>query len=518
LAASVAVVAALWALLTTTAGLRLVTEADGIVVRGLAATRSATGDDVMRALHALGSDWTIRLIGWPTLVALVLLRRFHRLVLLIAVTLVVVTATASVAAGIGRPRPTDVEVIGAWEGYAHPSLPVVALALALSGVLYTLVPAGRWRARAAVAAVGTVALLALARVYLGVDHPTDGLAAAVVGFAVPAAAFRLLAPDEIVPVDYRRGRPAHLDVRGRRRDAIAVALHQQMGLALVSVEPFALSGSAGSTPVRLVARDGNGEERRLFGKLYATVHLRSDRWYKLARTVMYGRLEDERSFNSVRRLVEYEDHLLRVAGDVGLPTPRTHGFVEITPEREYLLVTEFLAGAEPLGAGTLDEAVIDDALAVVRRMWSAGLAHRDIKPGNLLLRDGRVHLIDLAFAAIRPTPWRQAVDLANMMMTLALYAPPELVYGRALLVFDEDELAEAFAATRGITVPTQLRTLLRRDGRGVDRVLRGLAPPRPPVAIQRWTLRRAVLTAGLITGIALAVGLFYDYLRLAGLR
>jgi tRNA A-37 threonylcarbamoyl transferase component Bud32/membrane-associated phospholipid phosphatase len=518
LAASVAVVVAFWAVLTTTTGMRLVTGLDSVVVRAFGATRTAAGDDVMRMLHALGSDWTIRLIGWPTLAALVVLRRFHRLVLLIAVTLVVVATSASVAATIGRPRPADVEVIGAWEGYAHPSLPVVALALALSGVLYTLVPAGRWRVRAAVAAVAAVTLLAVARVYLGVDHPTDGLAAAVLGFAVPATAFRLLAPDEVVPVDYRRGRPAHLDVRGRRRDAIAAALHQQMGLVLVSVEPFALSGSAGSTPVRLVVRGTAGEERLLFGKLYATVHLRSDRWYKLTRTVMYGRLEDERSFNSVRRLVEYEDHLLRVARDVGLPTPQAHGFVEITPEREYLLVTEFLAGAQPLRPDTVDEGVIDDALAVVRRMWSAGLAHRDVKPANLLVRDGKVHLIDLAFAAIRPTPWRQAVDLANMMMSLALYAPPELVYERALRVFDDDELAEAFAASRGITVPTQLRTLLRREGGGVDAVLRDLAPSRPPVAIQRWTVRRAALTVGLGAAIVLAVGLFYDYLRIAGLR
>ena len=42
-------------------------------------------------------------------------------------------------------------------------------------------------------------------------------------------------------------------------------------------------------------------------------------------------------------------------------------------------------------------------------MWDAGLAHRDIKPANLLVRDGRLLLIDVAFAEVRPTPWRQAV-------------------------------------------------------------------------------------------------------------
>ena len=40
----------------------------------------------------------------------------------------------------------------------------------------------------------------------------------------------------------------------------------------------------------------------------------------LARTVIYGRLEDEKPFSTVRWLVEYEDHLLRLMRDAGLPT------------------------------------------------------------------------------------------------------------------------------------------------------------------------------------------------------
>jgi tRNA A-37 threonylcarbamoyl transferase component Bud32 len=231
---------------------------------------------------------------------------------------------------------------------------------------------------------------------------------------------------------------------------------------------------------------------------------------------MYGRLEDERSFNTVRRLVEYEDHMLRAARDAGLPTAQPYGVVEITPEREYLLVTEFIEGAVPL-ADVVDDGVIDDALAAVQRMWATGMAHRDIKPGNLLTRDGRVFLIDLAFAAIRPSPWRQAVDLANMMMTLALSSTPERVYERAVARFTPEEIAEAFAATRAATVPTQLRVLSNKDGRNIAAAFRALAPPRPPIAIQRWTLRRLGLTVSVILAIAVGFGLFLNYLTVAGL-
>ena len=97
-------------------------------------------------------------------------------------------------------------------------------------------------------------------------------------------------------------------------------------------------------------------------------------------------------------------------------------------------------------------------------MWDAGLAHRDIKPANLLVRDGQLLIIDSAFAQLRPSPWRQAVDLANMMLVLALRTDAPRVFARARSYFDDAEIAEAFAATRGLTMPSQLRRMLHSQG------------------------------------------------------
>jgi tRNA A-37 threonylcarbamoyl transferase component Bud32 len=105
--------------------------------------------------------------------------------------------------------------------------------------------------------------------------------------------------------------------------------------------------------------------------------------------------------------------------------------------------------------------VIDDGLGIIRRLWDAGLAHRDIKPANLLVRHGRLLLIEVAFVQARPTPWREAVDLANMMLCLALRSSPELVYERALGQFTVEEITEGFAAARGLALPSQLRRMLR---------------------------------------------------------
>jgi serine/threonine protein kinase len=76
----------------------------------------------------------------------------------------------------------------------------------------------------------------------------------------------------------------------------------------------------------------------------------------------------------------------------------------------------------------VDDRSIDDGLGIIRKLWDAGLAHRDIKPANLLVRDGHLLLIHVAFGG-RPTPWRQAVDLANMMLCLALRASPNRCTG-----------------------------------------------------------------------------------------
>jgi tRNA A-37 threonylcarbamoyl transferase component Bud32 len=207
----------------------------------------------------------------------------------------------------------------------------------------------------------------------------------------------------------------------------------------------------------------------------------------------------------VRRLVQQEDYALSLMHRAGLPSPTPYGFVELTPEREYLLVTEFFDGAVELGEAEVDEHVIDEGLGIVRKLWDAGLAHRDIKPANLLVRDGHLLLIDVAFAEARPSPWRQAVDLANMMLCLALRSDPDRVFRRARREFSVEEITEGFAAARGLALPSQLRRLMRAQGRDLHAEFVRLLPRPPrPVSVQRWTARRLVLLAASLAVLVLA--------------
>lgn len=514
----VGLLGALWAGLFIPVVLGLITRADIALLRAVAIVRSDGLTRLMLDIDAVRSSLVVRVMAWGTIAVLIAFRRFRHLATYLALFLGISLLASAMALQIGRMRPAGIETLGHWNGYAQPSVPLAALALVLVGALYTLVPAGRWRRRGAWVAAAVLAAVCASRLYLAVDHPTDQAAALILGWALPVLVFRLAVPDDVFPVSYGGGQKAHLDIKGRRGEAIVHALDQQLGLDVVSVEPFGLEASAGSTPLRLRARSRDSDrEITLFGKLYALGHLRSDRWYKMARTVVYGRLEDEKPFSTVRRLVEYEDHLLRLMRDAGLPTPRPYGFTEITPEREYLIVMEFFDRSQEIRRTKVSDSVIDDALWIVRRMWDAGVAHRDIKPSNVLVRDGRALLIDVAFATVRPTPWRQAVDLANMMLTLALTSTPEHVYERSLRVFAAEDVAEAFAACRSITVPTQLRSMVRADGRDLAGCFRRLAPQRRPVPVQLWSLPRVAVTVGLLASLALAVTLLTAYARVAGL-
>jgi tRNA A-37 threonylcarbamoyl transferase component Bud32 len=463
---------------------------DAAILRGFARFRTEWLTDVAHAIIPLRSEEVVKVAALVLVVVLLALRRWRHLFTFLGSVQVYAIVGSIIYEGMSRPRPFDVTIIGDWEGYSLPALPFANFTFLLVAITYTLVVPGRPRAIAKGASIAAVAVMILALLYLAVDHPFDILVSTALAVGIAVNAFRYFTPNEAFPVAYRRGKTAHLDVTGRRGEAVRQALRDQLGLDVIEIKPVGLEGSGGSTPLRLKIA---GDPER-----YAMNHVRADRWYKLGRTILYGRLEDEAPFHSVRRLVEYEDYAARVLRDAGIVTATPYGIVEMTPEREYLLLTEFFDGAQEIGEAVVDDGVIDEALRLVRQLWDAGLAHRDIKPANVLVRNGHVILIDVFFVQVRPSPWRQAVDLANMMLVLAVRTDPERVYQRALHYFSPDEIAEAFAAVRGIASPTQLRTVMKQDGRDLVAQFRALAPPRRPITLQRWSLRRVALTVGVV--------------------
>ena len=110
------------------------------VLRWLESVRSATLTAVAEAVHALGSVWAYRPIRWAVIAALIAVKRWRQLIAFLASILLVQLLAETIGVVIGRARPIGIEIIGDWEGFAHPSLPITALTSALEGLFVPVLP------------------------------------------------------------------------------------------------------------------------------------------------------------------------------------------------------------------------------------------------------------------------------------------------------------------------------------------------------------------------------------------
>jgi membrane-associated phospholipid phosphatase len=255
---------------------------DAVFIRVVTSARTPWLDSLTRGLYSVGSRWGLAILGLLTVALAAMFRRWRQLIVFL-VSLAVLDLLSPFLYGLAaRPRPFSVTAIGHWEGYSSPSEPIAALTAILLGVTYMLVVPGRprWYAKVSIALI--VVAVGLVRIYLGIDHPSDIVFAAILGVAIPLALFRAFAPNDAFPVAYgKRGKSAHLDVGGRRGEAIRRAMQEQLGLTILEMKLVGLEGSGGSTPLKLQVVDEQGAERSVFAKLYARNHVRADRWYKL---------------------------------------------------------------------------------------------------------------------------------------------------------------------------------------------------------------------------------------------
>ena len=164
------------------------------------------------------------------------------------------------------------------------------------------------------------------------------------------------------PVAYRQGKTAHLDVGGQRGEAIRQAVQDQLGLTVVDIKPVGLAGSGGSTPLRLTRR---GRPRHLPVREALRDEPRARRPLVQARPHASSTAGSRTRRRSSRCAGSSSTRTTRCASCAtsGIPTATPYGIVEMTPEREYLLVTEFFDGAEEIGDAEVDDDIIDEGLA-----------------------------------------------------------------------------------------------------------------------------------------------------------
>ncbi len=256
--ALVVMVLTIFVLLWSAEARRLVDQADAAVLRALAALRTPWLTSLARGIDRVATGWTLTIFALGVVVAILVFRRWRHLFTFLASILVMELVGVALYQAFSRPRPYDVTTIGRWAGFSSPSPPAAVLAAVLVAVLYTLVPAGDARNTAKWVVAGVLAVMVAARLYLAVDHPFDAVTGLVIGIAFPLAAFRLFTPNDYVPVEYRRGKTAHLDVSGRRGEAIVRAVSDQLGLTVLEAKPV---GPGGLGRVHAAAAAGRDHHR-----------------------------------------------------------------------------------------------------------------------------------------------------------------------------------------------------------------------------------------------------------------
>src|SRR5437016_5985526 len=288
---AVAIVTCAFLISQHTAWLRLDDRANTWLLRRLADARTPWLTSLASGIKEAGSGWGVTGVGLSVVALMMIFRRWRHLLVFVGSLFFLVITGQWIYYGLARPRPYGVSIIDSWGGYSAPSPPVLVLTIFLMGAVYGLAVPGRPRAYAKTAMAVVLAVFCLARLYLAVDHLDDVLLAVALGVAVPVTAFRYFTPNEVFPVVYRRGRTAHVDVTGRRGEAIRQAVQDQLGLTVAEIKPVGLESSAGSTPLRL--RVGGGPDEFVFAKLYTKGHVRADRWEKLWGTIV-SRPREER--------------------------------------------------------------------------------------------------------------------------------------------------------------------------------------------------------------------------------
>lgn len=341
---------------------------------------------------------------------------------------------------ITRPRPgellLDVLLRGGHAGLGYPS-GHSAVAAVLATVLAPHLPrvARRWT-------WALVVLVGIGRIYVGAHLPLDVVGGWALGWLV-GSAWLLLVGSPVGVVDLDR-------LRHQLRAA---------GLGVAHVEEQACD-ARGSAPLAVTLDHGGV----LFGKVLNSQHRSADLLFKLLRRTVYRRLEDETPFVSSKQQAEHEVLLTVLARDAGVRVTPHISLVADRPDWAIVLQGAIDGrGLDEVGAeGGIDDDLLVDVLSQVALLHEARIAHRDLRPANILAdEDGHAWLVDFGFAQISASPRRLAWDVAELLAGLVPYVPAERLVDVAAGVLGEDVLRDALPMLTPAAFSSATRDALR---------------------------------------------------------
>jgi undecaprenyl-diphosphatase len=255
-------------------------------------------------------------------------------------------------------------------------------------------------------------------------------------------------------------------VPDRRMGPAGVAAALRAGGVPVSQVTGPLRAAKGSRPFEATTGDGNG----LFVKVFGSDQRDADLLYRAWRGIRLRGVGDTRPAASLFKAVEHEALLGVMAERAGGAVPHV-GQVIRAGDGSVLLTMDLVAGT------SLDEVPADritDQLArtlwrEVGRLHRARIAHRSLHGSNIMIgQDGSAVLVDFSFAELAATSRQRAIDVAELLTSLAGRIGPDRAVATAAAEIGTGGVATAVPLLQ----PLALSAGTRRAIKGQDGLLK----------------------------------------------
>ncbi len=322
-----------------------------------------------------------------------------------------------------RARPSEIlpnvqlreqleSVIGYPSGHA-----AVATAIGVVAYLYTpkrLHPLITWM----------IILVCLSRLYLGMHLPVDIMGGFGVGLVIASFLNYVFGDTQgkFVPTNLIKKRLS--------------ALH----LKIKHVERANVD-ARGSTPFFVQLN----EKPDLFLKVVDTSNNVADWLFKLARKVIYRRLEDESPFLTPKRQLEHEAYIAGLALANGVKTPNIRGIFHVK-EDMWAMAQEMIPGKslDKVKPDQFNATLLIKVWEQVKILHGANIIHRDLRAANIFIDNSEEPwLIDFGFSEASVSEKSFHRDTVELIASLSCITDPELVVRTAHQVMGKDELVHA---------------------------------------------------------------------------
>jgi undecaprenyl-diphosphatase len=371
-------------------------------------------------------------------------RRFRLLASLAGVAVLAGAVVAGIVLLAGGERPRALAAgAGQWPWLTGASLvgPVL-LAAAVAGTVAAAPWLSRpWR-RTAWAALW---LAAVVRLITGTASPAEVVVAFAAGVTIGAGALVLFGvPD-------RRIGP----------DGIAAALGSA-GLPVTGVEPAPVEAK-GSRPFIAVAGDGE----LLFIKVLGPDQRDADLLYRAYRFIRLREVGDTRPAASLIQAVEHQALAAVMAERAGVRVPAVRQMIK-TADGSALLAMERVDGSslDRTPEQDISDTMLRELWQQVDRLHRARIAHRSLRTANIVAdRGSRPWIVDFSFSELGATPRQMALDVAELLASLAAMIGADKAVGGAAAVIGADGVAAAVPLLQPLALSAGTRrAIARHDG------------------------------------------------------